>query len=525
VTAPIDVSAAGRDLVASLITTPSGQLSPSVYETGRLVSLAPGFPGHVRRLEFLLNTQASTGAWGPGDGYALVPTLSATEALLTTLRRRDAAAGLSRVADAVHRSMRYLVGSLGDGEALVLPGTPAIEIILPSLVESVNQHVVGAGSTTPSAHWGPLHMPAGLTLEPLAMLRSRLESGAGIDTKLLHALEAAGRAALRSRAVYPTSSGTVGGSPAATAAWLGADGMREADRSSATYLAIAARSGGGPVPCTIPVTVFERAWVLGTLARAGIRVHVPREITTSLEKALGDVGTPTCPGLPPDADTTAVTLFALQSMGSRPDFGCLWAYETPTHFCTWPGEQGESTTVNAHVLEAFGEANEDRRGSNRRYLTAIDKTSSWLREQQRTDGAWNDRWHASAYYATASCALALHRFGGRESAAAVRRAVDWVVETQREDGSWGRWNGTAEESAYAIQILLATGPWPDIEIHNAAARGYVYLSNSAHRLDETPLWQDKDLYHPHAIVQAAVLAALHLAQRRPSTARRPVSVM
>ena len=37
------------------------------------------------------------------------------------------------------------------------------------------------------------------------------------------------------------------------------------------------------------------------------------------------------------------------------------------------------------------------------------------------------------------------------------RAAEWVLATQRPDGAWGRWEGTAEETAYAVQILVAVG--------------------------------------------------------------------
>jgi hypothetical protein len=46
----------------------------------------------------------------------------------------------------------------------------------------------------------------------------------------------------------------------------------------------------------------------------------------------------------------------------------------------------------------------------------------------------------------------------------------------------------------------------------AVRRGYRSLLRSADPADGPALWHDKDLYLPLAVVRAAVLAALHLAQ-------------
>jgi hypothetical protein len=266
--------------------------------------------------------------------------------------------------------------------------------------------------------------------------------------------------------------------------------------------------------------VFERGWVLAWLARAGVPFTVPPELVLSLTAPLGPAGTAAAAGLPSDADTTAGALYALALLDApcRPD--SLLPYETDTHFCTWQGEDGASITTNAHVLEAFGQylaTMRDRVGaaSAERYAAAAAKAASWLCGQQRQDGSWEDRWHASPYYATACAAVALAAFGGEASAAAVAAARRWVLGTQRADGSWGRWEGTAEETAYAVQLLLLTGRGADPAAAEAAARARPHLlrgltSADDHADGEPALWHDKDLYRPGAIVMAGVVAALHL---------------
>ena len=170
-----------------------------------------------------------------------------------------------------------------------------------------------------------------------------------------------------------------------------------------------------------------------------------------------------------------------------------------------------SPTTNAHVLDAFGEYLR-RRGGEPRHAAVVAKLAAWLRDRQEAEGNWPDRWHVSPYYATACCAIALSEFGGEGSAAAVDGAVDWVLGTQRQDGSWGQWEGTAEETAYALQTLLLAGAARKERWRKAVERGYRRLL-IARDGEMPPLWVDKDLYLPTAIVRAAVLVALHLAWR------------
>ncbi|MEU5831306.1 prenyltransferase, partial [Micromonospora tulbaghiae] len=84
---PATRSGTAHDLITALGGEPEGQTSPSVYETGRLVALAPWLDGHDRRMAWLLARQRPDGGWGGPGGYALVPTLSAVEALLAVLHR------------------------------------------------------------------------------------------------------------------------------------------------------------------------------------------------------------------------------------------------------------------------------------------------------------------------------------------------------------------------------------------------------------------------------------------------------
>ncbi|MFB4275351.1 MULTISPECIES: prenyltransferase/squalene oxidase repeat-containing protein [unclassified Nonomuraea] len=503
----MNVTREAGTLVATLMFKPWGQVSASVYETGRLVTLAPWLTGHRERVHYLLRTQRPDGSWGAPDGYGLVPALSATEALLTVAS--DGGGGLT--AEDVERAAEAARGGLAAlrellPQAVDLPDMPAVDLIVPALVTLINAHGAGA----------PLPLPPGLDYSRVERVRRAVESGADLPEKLLHALEVTGLAAGGARSVRPTVIGTIGASPAATAAWLANGSALEADFARNHLEAVVTRYGG-PVPVGLPITVFERGWVLTWLARAGIPAEVPPEMVADLRAAIGPAGTPAGPGLPADADTTAVALHALALHGMSRDPESLLAFDTGTHFCTWQGEDGFSISVNAHVLDAFGSyaaTSPTRAGA---YAQVRTRLAGLLAERQQPGGSWEDRWHASPYYATLSCVLALGEYGGPEHAATVARAREWVLGTQRADGSWGRWEGTLEETAYAMQTLLlperVLGRPVDGRYEEATARGHAYLQRTGEISDYPSLWHDKDLYTPIAIVRAAILAALHLGTR------------
>jgi squalene cyclase len=268
----------------------------------------------------------------------------------------------------------------------------------------------------------------------------------------------------------------------------------------------------------MPITVFERAWVLTALTAVGIDVMVPQELVSSLHAAFGELGVAAGPGLAPDSDDTAVALYALAQLGSPRSLDCLLSYQVDAHFSCFPDERTPSVSANAHILQVFGKYLERDLPGRFRYHAVMSKLSEWLRDCQEADGSWRDKWHASPYYATACCATVLYRHSRSASISTVTRAVEWLLSSQRGDGSWGRWTGTYEETAYAVQTLLQTRvSRADSAVEQAAARGCRFLKRSGDQ-KHPPLWHGKDLYTPIRVVRAEGLAALHLAYANPNIA-------
>jgi squalene-hopene cyclase-like protein/prenyltransferase/squalene oxidase-like repeat protein len=494
-------------LLAEVAADEFGAVSPSVYETGRLVADAPWLDGHRQRVTYLLRTQRSDGGWGGPDGYDLVPTLSATEALLVELARDPRHAALGAAAD---RGLGALFRTLHDRAPVPTPDTIAVEFVVPYLVGRINEQLARRGTAV-------LQPPPDTNPATLDALRHAVRHGRPVPDKLWHSLEVLGTDVRHARTVAPTD-GRIGGSPAATAAWVGE--CTDGDPAAHGYLTAMAARYGGPVPSIQPISIFERAWVLTTLAAAGVPTTPVPGLVAYLDEAVGDLGAPAGYGLPADSDDTAAALHALALAGRPRSVESLFRYQADGYFHCFLGERTPSTSTNAHVLDALLDTTAP--GDRQRRQAAAATITGWLLDVQESDGSWWDKWHASPYYATACCAAALARTGG-PAAYALDRAARWTLATQRPDGSWGRWEGTVEETAYAVQILSAV-PTHGSAVDQAIAQAGGWLREQPDDgTDWPPLWHDKDLYTPVSVVRAARIAALHLAAGRH--AGRPASAL
>lgn len=503
---PTDKSASA--LLDEMAADEWGRVAASCYDTGRLVAMAPWLAGHDGRIDYLCRQQQSDGSWGGQDGYELVPTLSVTTALFTELNRARARGQRKRLARAALRGVAALEQRLDHG--LRVPDTLGVELIVPALLDDLRQLLADAAGDPylvdlRSNAGSSLRLPHDLDRSPLEQLRRDL-AGRVLPQRAWTCLEIFGSAAVAAPSVRPAL-GAVACSPAATAAWLGG---ASGDPRALQYLHALQERHGGPVPVITPITYFEAAWVLNALARGGLTPRVPAALLERLAGGLSAQGAPAAPGLPTDCANTAAVLAALMRQGRlhRPD--CLLGFRADGYFTCFVDERDASVSANALALEALALYLTHRPDDWYRFGPAADATAEWLLDQQHPDGSWWDTWHASPYSATAACMMALLLHQPAWAWVAIDKAVAWVCDTQRPDGSWGRWQGTVEETSYAVQILAKAARYERAEA--AVARGCAFLANPPPLADHPPLWHGKDLCLPLMVVRALRLSALRLGE-------------
>jgi halimadienyl-diphosphate synthase len=467
------------DLIADVFRDDFGGLSASVYETARLVALAPWLAGHEARLEFLGARQNADGSWGGPGGWALVPTLSATHALLGIDDSR-ATQGLA--------AARALIA---EADTTGISGTVVGFLTVPALIGDINAKLDATHR---------LRLPAGLSDAPLAAMRD----GGWRNPLAGHYLEIFGPRVAGSPEVEHVD-GNVGCSVAATAAWAGAELPADPAHPAVEFLTRSQARLRGPVPAMTSIEYYERGWIIGCLATSGFDTRTLAPLAAGLPPDAGRAGVPTAPGFAEDAETTAVVLHGLAQLGDVREPEALMKYDAGTHFMSTIPEKWPSTSTNAHIMQAFGGYLRTAPPDAERYADALARVAAWLVERQEVDGGWTDRWHISPVFATTCCVEALHRYAGPQYVPAVRRGLDWLLARQQEDGSWG---GTAEETAYALRVLVLTGTVATTAIE----RGRAFLVESGQTPSYPSLWVGKELYTPAHIVRAAVIGALHLAE-------------
>jgi len=479
-----------KRLLGELGRCPVGSMA---YATATFARFATGDGRCADAVRWLRRRQHCDGCWGgavPNAQDRLVSTLAAVLAL------RDIPEDWA--VDAVRAGVDYLTRHGADWRQ-DLHEMIGFEVVAADLVDHAN--TVGL---LLDHHFGELRT---LRTDKL----SRIPAGVltGQPTSLLYSLEALlPLIAPSDMDGFFSPDGSMSNNPAATAAAWSATG-----RSTALdYLRRAADStGDGGMPEIFPIDVFEPAWVLYTLNRAGLLddnavPHVTRLAQMAARSSHHARGMGVTEHFPvPDSDDTAMVANVLHAAG-RDDselLAALLTFETDTHFLGFSYERGAAISANARVLEALA-----RRPD--RYRPQIAKATSFLLDTRRDSAWWFDKWHMSSYYATAQAVLGLASTAPHELA----QTRQWLLDGQHSNGAWGVADGLAEETAYAILALDAIDPHLGPMPADTCRRAHDYLRDHLDGDDYPELWIGKGLYTPTTVVRAAVLAAYAISGRQ-----------
>ncbi len=472
-----------------------GLMSSSLYETAQVLRMAPDAGGTAATAEWLLSQQADDGGWGEvGYPHARdAVTLAVALALQSrsTDRRTDAA---------VKAAVSFLAGRAEYWKELPVDLPTAMELRLPRLLAEASE----AGLDVPAAQYAVLE-PSGERkrrilldrhLEPGSPGLASWESwGDKADPNLLDEV------------------GSVGHSPAATAAWLqassGIPGLDQERAGAIAYLTAAARSTCSDVPGVVPnawpIPRFEQIWGLYALFCAGLLDHPSlRDVVgcqlDALTRALRPEGIGMSDHVLYEADSTAVLVTLLCASGRPVDVAMIDRYREGDHFMTYPGEFQASITSTAHCVCALSECGRD-----------VDEWERRFRATQEPDGRWLlDKWHASWLYTTTQVMFAIA--DGAGNSPCFGAAVDGLLRHQRSDGGWGaHGSSTALETAYATLALRMAADRGVEEARGAAAlsaaSAWLLTHHRPDQLDGPAFWINKDLYRPMRIDRAFELAA------------------
>jgi len=479
-------------LLASL---QQGAISPAAYDTAFVARLrqpddanALAYP---QTLRWLLRSQNPDGSFGttlPIPKDKLISTLSALMALADLPPSlQDGAAHRARTT-----ALRFLYEDTGNWQTG--PDTAGFELVLPALLDEAKLRELPL----------PFERFMGISAQrdaKIGHIPPRLIYN--VKTPLLHSLEYLGnRLDVEAARKQLSPNGSFANSPSATAYFL----RKTRDEQANEYIAMLLRNrGDGSIPTVEPFEVFEVAWVLYNLARAGQRPAEAQPLVRYLAQALTDDGVGVSrEGLRPDSDDTALTLSVLHQYGYPISAGPLRPFEGVNFFFTFPLERDASVTSNAHVLEVLLVV-----PPFPRQHVIQQKVLKYLRDARVDGDHWVDKWHGSPFYATAHAVFALTA----PAPEVCRPAFNWLKSTQREDGSWGWFSkGTPEETAYAVQALMLAPEEVLAGMGDQLRRAAAYL-NETEAEPVIPMWVGKSLYGPTQVVRSAVLSAQILLAR------------
>ena len=472
-------------------------------------SANPGVPAWPEALTTLRLSQLSDGGWGDGSVYyphdRLISTLAALQTLQIWHEPQDA--------ERIERGLAILPRYAQDlSPEWVDP--IGFELLLPAIARELEQ----LGFSIPTEAWTTVSA----NMQAKLNLIGKLDVNPDQPRTWWFSMEMLppDRLATFNTAVLDRY-GAIATSSATTAAYLRAHRLHGHNvPTAAAYLnhVVQATGGGGNV--TWPIDVFELAWTLDNLRRAGLRPN-----HASLAPMIWRLSTYW--ELPPlgitwnqafrvqDGDHPAVAYKVLRWAGLKPSDEPLlkfWKEETG-HYMTYLDERVASLSTMIHGLTAFRDD-----PHNRLHRHIAERMTDWLWERVRSGIGFQDKWHLSPLY---TAARLLPTLIGWDDALA-QHTLDFILSQQRTDGGWGcTLHANLEETALAALALteaygagLLKGT---VELRNAER----FLDANGHRPPRERLWIGKSLYLPIGVVQGTIVAAQIALSRVLSEASQP----
>ncbi|RYP91060.1 hypothetical protein DL770_002805 [Monosporascus sp. CRB-9-2] len=318
------------------------------------------------------------------------------------------------------------------------------------------------------------------------------------------------------------ANGSMMGSPSSTAAYLMHATAWDDEAESYLKDVYASQKADGGIPCAWPTQIFEVAWVVTTLAEAGVPFGKTESstIVAFLEEALT-----ADPSTLPDADDTAKTIIALRILGKAFSVDPLIkAFEASDHFMTYQGERNPSFSAKCNVLTCLLSLENPKQ-----YSSQISKALTFICNQALTANVV-EKWHLHELYWMMLLSQACSLFYDRLREGALREELfdpltlkEFVpmvllqvliktLQSQRMDGSW---DGVCETTAYAVLTLTAVSRVSCIppqlnndEMIAAIQRGKAFLElHRASWTDGSYLWIEKVTYASSILSEAYCLAA------------------
>ncbi|PQE15285.1 ent-kaurene synthase protein [Rutstroemia sp. NJR-2017a BVV2] len=504
-----------------------GNMSIAVYDTAWLAMIQKETESEKKWLfsecyRYLLESQSSDGGW-PSYSSEVDGIINTMSALLALKRHAAYDSSQNRLYNEdiqlrISQATAFLSSKLQtwNVEDTVHVG---FEILVPALLDFLEQESDPVHFEFPGRELlMQMNMKKLKRFEP-TMLYGKTQ------TTLLHSLEAFVGKIDFDRVVHHRVSGSMMGSPSATAAYLmnASTWDEEAEAYLRTTIQLGAGKGSGGAPSAFPSTIFEVTWrkslsmVKDAWDSSLVNLDTQRKTATHIYIA---------PFLQPDADDTAKGILCLNLLKrpTRPD-RMIPKFSTGDHFKTFFTEQSPSFSANCNVLNMLIHLpNPDE------YVQPILEAANFVAKCW-TEGNVKDKWNLSQYYSMMLMAEALmglwqlwgsNRLPGIPAESPIIEQLPLIIfqvlsqtlNSQKENGAWGGKN-SPEETAYGVLTLKAISvrPWPAMlatHIKTAIDAGRKFLlSQRQNWINTQYLWVEKVTYGSQIITLSYCLAALN----------------